>query len=199
MYDPFDQDDQAIEWGSTVRLQTKPSQPFTSIDGIVIDPDIVIFNLCPPNSAAVTFTWTNGATPPDTTYTIQRKVVTIAAVTPSTPAVGSVLYATATAHNYWPGKTITIAGVSPSGYSGVFAVASTPTPTTFSVVNATVGTPVLTSATSTETGAFYIEIDNSAYPPGLWACWIQGEPGISALDVTKTKVRYPIDFYVNGS
>lgn len=196
---PYEDDENSIQWGSTVRLQTRPSKPFTSIDGTVIDPDVVIFKLYPPNnSTPFMFTWTNGNTPPDPTYTVQRKVVTITAVTPSNPAVGSVLIATETPHNYWPGQTITIAGVSPSGYSGVFQVASIVSPTSFTVANTTTGTATLTSPTSTLTGAFYIEIDNSAYPAGPWGFYVQGQPGVSGLDTTKTKVRYLGDFYVNG-
>ena len=201
-------DDNSIEWGSTFRLQTG-RKPFTSIDGVVIDPDVVTFGFCwPGGTVDQVFTWTNGATPPDPTYNIQRKVMTITAVTPGNPSVGNVLYATNVAHNYQaptsinPGTTITIAGISPSGYSGVFQVATVPSPTTFTVVNATTGTPVLTSATSTETGAFYIEIDTTIYMPsyvaGDWPCYIQGEPGVSGLDVTQTKVRKNKILFING-
>lgn len=198
----YDDDDDTINWGSTFRLQTG-WQPFTSLDGTVVDPDVVIFGFCYPGATAdVTFTWTNGATPPDPTYTIQRKIVTITAVTPSNPAVGSVLYTTATAHNYYVGETVTIAGVSPAGYSGVFQVASVLSPTTFTVTNATTGAATLTSATSTETGAFYVDIDTMQYMPtyvtGPWPCWIQGEPGTSGLDVTRTKVRTNKVIFVNG-
>jgi hypothetical protein len=204
----YDDDEDIIDWGSSFRLQTG-WQPFTSIDGVVVDPDVVTFGFAYPGATAdEVFTWTNGATPPDPTYTIQRKVITITAVTPSDPATGSVLYQSSTPHNYQaptsiqPGTTTTIAGISPSGYSGVFQVATTPTPNTFTIVNATTGTPTLTSATSTETGSFYMEIDTVAYMPtyisGPWPCYIQGEPGISALDVTQTKVRQNKILFVNG-
>jgi hypothetical protein len=204
----YDDDNDIIDWGSTFRLQTGWT-PFTSIDGVVIDPDVVIFGFSYPGATAdVIFTWTNGASPPDPTHTIQRKVVSITSVTPSDPATGSVLYATSTPHNYQaataigPGTTITTAGVSPSGYSGVFQVATVPSPTTFTIVNATTGTATLISATSTETGSFYIEIDTTFYMPtyisGSWPCYIQGEPGVSALDITQTKVRQNKVLFVNG-
>lgn len=196
----YDDDENSIEWGSTFRLQNR--KPFTSLDGVVVDPDVVIFNFCLPDGTSQEFTWTNGATPPDPTYTIMRKVVSITAVTPSDPATGSVLYETSTAHNYWPGKTITIVGVSPSGYSGVFQVATVPSATTFTVVNATTGVATLTSATSTETGVFYMDIDSTVFMPvyvaGTWNFWVQGKPGVSGLDLTKTNVRYNGNLFVNG-
>jgi hypothetical protein len=204
MYD----DDDSIEWGSTFRIQTG-RKPFTSISGVVVDPDVVIFGFCAPgNTTDTEFTWTNGNNPPDPTNTIRRKVVNITAVTPGNPSVGNVLYATNVPHNYQaltsdtPGTTITIAGVSPSGYSGTFQVVTTPSPNTFTVANATTGTPTLTSATSTETGTFYVDIDTTVYMPsyvaGLWSFWIQGEPGVSSLDITKTKIRINKVIFVNG-
>ena len=198
----YDDDDDSIDWGSTFRLQTG-WQPFKSLDGVVVDPDVVMFGFCVPGSTTDTmFTWTNGATPPDPTYTIQRKIVTITAITPGNPSTGNVLCETSTAHNYYIGETVTIAGVSPSGYSGTFIVVTVPGPTTFSVANATTGTATLTSATSTETGAFYIDVDTTVYMPvyisGPWSCWIQGEPGTSGLDITATKVRTNKVLFVNG-
>jgi hypothetical protein len=96
----YDDDEDIIDWGSSFRLQTG-WQPFTSIDGVVVDPDVVTFGFAYPGATAdEVFTWTNGATPPDPTYTIQRKVITITAVTPSDPATGSVLYQSSTPHNY---------------------------------------------------------------------------------------------------
>lgn len=198
----YDDDDDSIYWGSAFRLQTG-WQPFTSLDGVVVDPDVVTFGFCfPGGTANQVFTWTNGASPPDPTYNIQRRVVNITAVTPSNPAVGSVLYVASSAHNYSIGMTITIAGVAPSGYSGIFTVATMPSPTSFTVTNATTGTAVLTAATSTEKGAFFMIVDTVLYMPtyvsGSWDCWIQGAPGTSGLDVTKTKVRQNKVVFVNG-
>lgn len=198
----YDDDEDSVDWGSIFRLQTG-WYPFTSIDGVVVDPDVVMIGFCYPSGTAdVVFTWTNGATPPDPTNTIKRKVVSLTAVTPSDPAVGSVLYTSSTNHNYYAGETITIAGVTPSGYSGTFIVATVPSLTTFTVVNATIGTATLASATSTEKGSFYADIDTTVYQPtyvaGVWNCWIQGEPGTSGLDTTKTKVRTNKDIFVNG-
>lgn len=198
----YDDDDDSIDWGSTFRLQTG-WQPFTSIDGTVVDPDVVTFGFCLPGSTTnQVFTWTNGAVPPDPTYNVERKVITITAVTPGNPSVGNALYTSSTNHNYYIGETVTLAGITPVGYSGTFIVVSVPTLTTFSVANATTGVAVLTAATSTETGAFYMDVNTTLYMPtyiqGPWNCWIQGAPGTSGLDVSKTQVRTNKVVFVNG-
>lgn len=86
------------------------------------------------------------------TYTVQGATpspVTVSAVTPSTPGAGYVQYTTSSAHLCSVGDTITIAGVTPSGYSGTFVVDAVQSGTALSVVNATTGAATLTSATLT--------------------------------------------------
>lgn len=43
--------------GSTIRFYT--SQPFTSIDGVVVNPDVVTFSYEIQGQTPVSFTWTN--------------------------------------------------------------------------------------------------------------------------------------------
>lgn len=56
--------------GTTVRFYT--STPFTSIGGTVVDPDVVTFAYAVQGQTTNTFTYTNGATPPDPTLTIVK-------------------------------------------------------------------------------------------------------------------------------
>jgi hypothetical protein len=90
-----------------------------------------------------TFTVNAGIAP--TSYT----AVTVSAATPSTPSTGYVQYTTSSAHGLVPGQSITIAGITPSGYSGSFIITSVPDSTHFVVSNATTGTATLSSATVT--------------------------------------------------
>lgn len=55
--------------GSTVRFYT--SQPFKSIDGTVVDPDVVVFSYAVQGRATVTFTYTNGTGDPSGTIVRQ--------------------------------------------------------------------------------------------------------------------------------
>ena len=55
--------------GTTVRFYT--SQPFTSISGTIVTPDIVTFSYTTPlNTTPTVYTYTNGNTPPDPNYKI---------------------------------------------------------------------------------------------------------------------------------
>jgi hypothetical protein len=45
-------------------------QPFTSISGTVVNPDIVTLTYSVGGQTPVTYTWTNGNTPPDPDYVI---------------------------------------------------------------------------------------------------------------------------------
>ena len=83
-------------------------------------------------------------------------VSTVAAVSGVTDAGGVVTYTTSAAHGFYEGQSVTITGVNPSAYnlSGV-AIASVPTSTTFTVINAATGSFVsggtATSLTPTTT------------------------------------------------
>jgi len=55
----------AVNEGTTIRFYT--STPFTSISGTVVDPDVVTFQYVLPNTAPVTFTYTNGSGDPTNT------------------------------------------------------------------------------------------------------------------------------------
>ena len=63
---------------------------------------------------------------------------------------GSVVtYTTSAAHGFYAGQSVSVSGITPSGYSGVFTVASVPSATTFTVTNSTSTTPTLTNASVT--------------------------------------------------
>jgi|APCry1669193181_1035450.scaffolds.fasta_scaffold00658_31 hypothetical protein len=51
--------------GSTIRFYT--SQPFTSIDGTIVNPDVVTFSYEIQGQTPVTFTWTNPTGDPSNT------------------------------------------------------------------------------------------------------------------------------------
>lgn len=54
-----------VNEGTSIRFYT--STPFTSISGTVVDPDVVTFQYILPNTAPVTFTYTNGSGDPTNT------------------------------------------------------------------------------------------------------------------------------------
>ena len=60
--------------GNKIRISTGTS-PFTSIGGLIVDPDIVSFGYTVNRGTPVTFTYTNGAPTPDPTHTIVRESV----------------------------------------------------------------------------------------------------------------------------
>jgi hypothetical protein len=60
--------------GNKIRISTANS-PFTSINGSVIDPDIVSFGYIVNGGTPTTFTYTHGAPTPDPTNTIVRQGV----------------------------------------------------------------------------------------------------------------------------
>jgi hypothetical protein len=63
---------------------------------------------------------------------------------------GSVVtYTTSAAHGFYARQSVSVSGITPSGYSGVFTVASVPSATTFTVTNSTSTTPTLTNASVT--------------------------------------------------
>src|SRR5205085_4141893 len=69
---------------------------------------------------------------------------------------------TAAAHNLTVGQTVNIAGVTPAGYNGQFAVVSVPNTTTFTYTNAAAGlTPSTVSGTFQASGAS--ETGNTAF------------------------------------
>ena len=186
-----------VQYGSVFRFINDMDGPFTSLDGIVVDPDIVSITFTPtalPNTTPTpaTFTYTNGATPPDPSYMVSRFELPIASVTPSYPIPGQVGYTTTGNNNFIVGQTITIAGISPTGYNGAFTVAAVQNDGGFSVINSTVTAPTMTSAAVTAKGIYYMDVDTTAYNPGVWDYYISGDPGPSGLDLTKTKVRSQI-------
>ena len=178
---------ETVQWGTTFRFIN--NKPFTSLGGVVIDPDVVIITFVPTEGNPVFFTYTNGTSPPDPDFRVNRLAFDIASVTPSYPTVGSVGYITSEANELKVGDTITISGVSASGYSGKFKVAGVQSDTGFSIVNATVTTPTLASAKVAVNGVYYEDVDTTDYNPGVWSYWIEGAPVTSGLDTTKTKVR----------
>jgi hypothetical protein len=85
------------------------------------------------------------------TFTISpTKTNAVTAVTPSSPAVGSVTYA-ATGHTFATGDVVTITGSSVAGYNGTFVISSI-SQNTFTVINATTGAATFTSGLATVTG-----------------------------------------------
>lgn len=56
--------------GSSIELYT--SKAFTSISGAIVDPDIVTFAWAIQGQTTVTYTYTNGNSPPDPLYKIVR-------------------------------------------------------------------------------------------------------------------------------
>jgi hypothetical protein len=186
-----------VQYGSVFRFINDMDGPFTSLDGVVVDPDIVSITFTPtasPNSTPtpVTFTYTNGAIPPDPSYMVNRFELPIASVTPSYPVPGQVGYTTTGNNNFIVGQTVTIAGISTAGYNGTFTVAAVQSDGGFSVINSTTTTPTVSSPTVTANGIYYMDVDTTAYTTGVWEYYISGEPGPSGIDLTKTKVRSQI-------
>jgi len=81
-----------------------------------------------------------------TALNVVNSTVNISSVSGS----GSVVtYTTSSAHGFYVGQSVSVSGITPSGYSGVFTVASVPSATTFTVTNSTSTTPTLTNASVT--------------------------------------------------
>lgn len=81
------------------------------------------------------------------TKTISR-VAAIDNITSSSPAAGSVTYDTTAAHGFAVGDSVTITGLSPSGYNGTFTITAV-TSDTFTVTNATTTSPTDEDGTAT--------------------------------------------------
>jgi len=96
------------------------------------------------SSSPYTITYAKALSPATVTAAASGGAIT--AVTPSSPAVGKVTYATTTTVPV--GASITISGLAPSGYNGTFTVTDSTPGTSFSVANATV------SAVTTAVGTF---------------------------------------------
>lgn len=56
-------------------IQIGSGQPFTSITGTIVDPDVVTFAYSVQGQTTVTYTYTNGNTPPDPSLTIVKTAV----------------------------------------------------------------------------------------------------------------------------
>lgn len=78
---------------------------------------------------------------------VNLSAVVITAVAGGAPVGGSVEITTSTAHGYAQGGYVTIAGVSPSGYSGTFQINQIIDATHFAITNATVGAATLVTPT----------------------------------------------------
>jgi hypothetical protein len=62
---------QEVKQGTKFRISTE-NAPFTSISGTIIDPDIVSIGYVVNGGTLTSYTYTNGATPPDPTGSINR-------------------------------------------------------------------------------------------------------------------------------
>ncbi len=56
-------------------IQIGSGQPFTSMSGTIVDPDVVTFAYANQGQTTVTYTYTAGATPPDPSYMIVKTAV----------------------------------------------------------------------------------------------------------------------------
>ena len=74
-----------VNEGTAIRFYT--STPFTSISGTVVNPDIVTFQYMLPNTAPVTYTYTNGTGDPSGTI-VRDSTGTYHADIPTTGLVG---------------------------------------------------------------------------------------------------------------
>jgi hypothetical protein len=82
----------------------------------------------------------------------------LVSITPSFPAVGLATYFLTSLSGLVNGSTVTVAGVTPSGYNGNFTISDISIPNvSFRVVNATTGVEDVTSATLTQTITDYID------------------------------------------
>ena len=90
----------------------------------------------------------------------------ISAVTPVTPSLGYAQFTTSAAHGFSVGDAIVIAGVTPSGYNGQYAVHSVPSTTTFVVETILVAAATLSSATA-KRAVFTTETDLDVSASGL--------------------------------
>lgn len=118
----------------------------------------------PPNAFTVS-DYTVLSTPTTTTYTIQNPAYRdITAVSPSTPAVGSVQYTVSalTPHRYRIGQAVTIAGLAPAGYNGTFRITQINSANTFVVTNAT--TTAVTTPTGTAIGRSFLQTITTVAP-----------------------------------
>jgi len=78
-------------------------------------------------------------------------VYSISAVTAGSPSVGYVTYTTAQPHNLAIGNLVSISNFTPSGYNTVGATVRTvPSSTTFSIANATTGSPTVNGAMTSQ-------------------------------------------------
>jgi phage tail sheath protein FI len=82
------------------------------------------------------------------TKTLNR-TATISGIASGTPAAGSVEYTTTAAHGFAVGDSVTITGLSPSGYNNTFTITSVGSATTFAVTNTTTTSPTDQDGTAT--------------------------------------------------
>jgi len=73
------------------------------------------------------------------TVTLTTTTRTVTEAESSTPSSGYVTYTTSSAHGFTVGQYVTVSGSSVSGYNGTFLIYSTPSTTTFAVVNSATG------------------------------------------------------------
>jgi hypothetical protein len=80
----------------------------------------------------------NSSIPKSNTWGSSAKLTLATTAATGTGSVATLTFASQTQPPFYPGQTITVAGVTPAGYNGTFAVTAS-TPTTVSYANATTG------------------------------------------------------------
>lgn len=106
--------------------------------------------------------WTGGVSFADAEFRIDttgdvrigpRRDYATSAVTPSSPAVGSVTYTTTATHTLVAGDAVTISGLAPAGYNGTFVITAV-TSNTIRVANTETGTVTDAVGTIASTALF---------------------------------------------
>jgi hypothetical protein len=136
----------------------------TANNSFSVGQTVTIANVTP---AAFSSTFTI-ATATSTSFTITNFGANPGTATFTGTATATGFIATATtsaAHNYIVGQTVTISGITPSGYNGTVTVASVPSSTTFTY-NIPGGNPGSGTSTGTSAGTF-ATITVSSVPSGL--------------------------------
>ena len=83
----------------------------------------------------------------------------VSALTVATWATPTATFTTGTTpHGFLAGDTVTIAGMTPSGYNGVYVIGTVPTTTTFTVTNLTTLTAGTVFGTATKAGTASIAV-----------------------------------------
>lgn len=94
------------------------------------------------------FRFANSTVAATTTAQRYANTVPVSAIAASTPSAGFVQATTTVAHGFVVGQQVTISGVLTEGYNGIYTVATIPSSTTFTFLNATTGTNTATRQVS---------------------------------------------------